>query len=80
MITCARINHFLLRSMTMFHPNCELVAARSLWATASLPDEYLDHLKLTPDPDSAVNSSFKLAEAAQVQRRFEICSQPMRLI
>ncbi|THU99129.1 CoA-transferase family III [Dendrothele bispora CBS 962.96] len=43
----------------------ELATARSLWASVSLPDGYLDHLQLTAHPDSTVNSSFKLAEAAQ---------------
>ncbi|KAK7466461.1 hypothetical protein VKT23_005182 [Stygiomarasmius scandens] len=42
-----------------------LSTARSLWATASLPAEALSRLKLTAHPDSTVNSSFKLAEAAQ---------------
>ncbi|KAF5351563.1 hypothetical protein D9758_007210 [Tetrapyrgos nigripes] len=60
------INLFSLnRSMTSFDSNDELATAHLLWTTASLPEEYLGRLRLTPHPDCTVNSSFKLAEAAQ---------------
>ncbi|KZT00500.1 CoA-transferase family III [Laetiporus sulphureus 93-53] len=40
-------------------------AAKSLWQAQGLPSESLSHLLLTPKPDPAVNSSFKLGTAAQ---------------
>ncbi|KAG7088676.1 hypothetical protein E1B28_012648 [Marasmius oreades] len=40
--------------------------ASDLWSSLVLPEEYLGkHLKLLGNPDKAVNSSFKIADAAQ---------------
>ncbi|KAG6855883.1 hypothetical protein H0H87_009706 [Tephrocybe sp. NHM501043] len=40
-------------------------AAADIWRSLSLPDSDLDHLMFTGEPDSAVNSSFRLGVAAQ---------------
>ncbi|KAJ3492920.1 hypothetical protein NLJ89_g11137 [Agrocybe chaxingu] len=41
-------------------------ALRNLWTSNGLPEEFLRHLKLRGDADSAVNSSFRLGLAAQI--------------
>ncbi|KAE9402336.1 CoA-transferase family III [Gymnopus androsaceus JB14] len=43
----------------------EQVPARNLWLSTGLPEECLENLNLSKDPDSAINSSFKIGSAAQ---------------
>ena len=40
--------------------------ARSIWSTFGLPEQALEQLHLSPDPDPAVDSHFMLGTAAQV--------------
>lgn len=42
--------------------------AASLWLANDLPLEILSHLKLSGCPDTAIDSSFKLGNAAQVSK------------
>ncbi|KZT69200.1 CoA-transferase family III [Daedalea quercina L-15889] len=42
-----------------------LDSARTIWEANGLPSQALSSLKLSPNPDPAVNSSFKLGTAAQ---------------
>ncbi|KAF8904080.1 CoA-transferase family III [Gymnopilus junonius] len=39
---------------------------RSIWTSNGLPEGFLQHLKLTGNPDTAIPSSFKLGLAAQI--------------
>ncbi|KAJ7580224.1 CoA-transferase family III domain-containing protein [Mycena floridula] len=39
--------------------------ARKLWLSAGLPEDALEHLHLSKDPDPVLNSSFRLGTAAQ---------------
>ncbi|KAF9468740.1 hypothetical protein BDZ94DRAFT_1246169 [Collybia nuda] len=41
-------------------------AATALWSLTDLPGSSLSHLKWSGDSDSAINSSFKLGVATQV--------------
>ncbi|KAJ3569378.1 hypothetical protein NP233_g5075 [Leucocoprinus birnbaumii] len=45
--------------------NGALGIARNLWLAEGLPAEFLKHLKLSGNPDTAVNSSFKIGALAQ---------------
>lgn len=42
-------------------------ALKTLWISNGLPEDFLSHLKLTGNPDTAVPSSFRLGLAAQVR-------------
>ena len=39
---------------------------RSIWISNGLPESFLGHLKLSGNPDTAIQSSFRLGLAAQV--------------
>ncbi|KAK7021798.1 hypothetical protein VNI00_017242 [Paramarasmius palmivorus] len=52
----------------MLHQNLvldELLPASDIWTSTGLPAHHLERLKLDKDPDLQINSSFKLASAAQ---------------
>lgn len=42
----------------------------SLWVSNGLPENFLSHLKLTGNPDTVVQSSFRVGLAAQVRDCF----------
>lgn len=42
--------------------------AKDLWLAQGLPIDFLKHLHFHGDPDTAINSSFKLGTIAQVSR------------
>lgn len=46
--------------------NGALGIAKNLWLAEGLPAEFLKHLKLSGNPDTAINSSFKIGALAQV--------------
>ena len=41
-------------------------ALKSIWLSNSLPEDFLSHLKLTGNPETAIPSSFRVGLAAQV--------------
>ena len=42
-------------------------AFEAIWRSAGLPDSLVSRLSLTGNPDTAINSSFRLGVAAQVR-------------
>lgn len=54
--------------------NSALGIARNLWLAEGLPAEFLKHLKFHGNPDTAINSSFRIGALAQVSSYLQFSS------
>jgi hypothetical protein len=62
----------------LLNMNGALGIARDLWLAEGLPAEFLRHLKFHGNPDTAINSSFRIGAMAQVNASvlmIHVCQQ-----